>query len=226
MNDSRTALLVGATGLIGGHCLRLLLDDPDYEKVITLGRRELATKHRKLEQHVIEFDRLNELGDLFKSDDIFCCLGTTIKKAGSQEAFRRVDFGLPLEIANLAKAKGATQFLLVSSLGADSGSRVFYSRVKGELELAISKIPFDAVQIFRPSLLLGERDEFRLGEWSAEIFSRLFSFVFVGKLAHYRPIHAEMVAAAMVKTAKAKPGGVNILESTQLQTRSLSLLVL
>ena len=210
-------MLVGASGLVGGHCLQFLLDDPEFEKVITLGRRELSTKHTKLEQHVIDFDRLNKYADLFKADDIFCCLGTTIKKAGSQEAFRRVDFGLPLEIANLAKAKDATQFLLVSSLGADSGSRVFYNRVKGELEEAISKIDFDAVQIFRPSLLLGERAEFRLGERIAEKVSRLFSFVFVGRFANYRPIQAHLVAAAMIITAKAQPSGVNILESAQIR---------
>lgn len=218
MNDSRTALLVGASGLVGGHCLELLLDDEDYEKVVTLGRRDIGVNHIKLEQHLIDFDRLSEYADLFNAKDVFCCLGTTIKKAGSEEAFRRVDFGLPHELAKIASAKGAKQFLLVSSLGADASSRIFYNRVKGDLEEAISSIRFDGVGIFRPSLLLGHRTEFRFGERIAEKTSRLFSFLFVGRLAKYRPIHARMVAAAMVKIAKEQPNGVNIYESDQIRS--------
>lgn len=217
MNDSRTALLLGATGLVGGHCLELLLDDEDYEQVITLGRRDLDRKHPKLEHHLIDFECMTNCRDLIKARDVFCCLGTTIKKAGSQEAFRKVDFKYPYEVAMIARENGVEQFLLVSSIGADARSRVFYSRVKGELEEAIMSIPFDAVQIFRPSLLLGTRDEVRLGEQFAEKVSRFFSFMFVGPFAKYRPIHALEVATAMVKVAKEQPRGVNIYESGQIR---------
>lgn len=220
MNDSRTALLVGASGLVGGHCLQNLLDDKVYDKVITLVRRDLGVKHARLEQHVIDFDRLSEYSELLKANDVFCCLGTTIKKAGSETAFRKVDFDLPHELAKIASARGAKQFLLVSSLGADANSRIFYNRVKGEVEKAVSNVHFDGVQIFRPSLLLGERAESRLGERIAEKTSRVFSFLFVGKLAKYRPIHARMVATAMVKVAKESPHGVNIFESDRIRAMS------
>ncbi len=121
----RTALILGASGLIGGHCLDLLLRDEAYDQVIVLVRKRLPKNHPKLTQHEVNFDRISEHTNLLKADDIFCCLGTTIKKAGSQEAFRKVDFTYAHEAAKLAAANGATQFLLVSSLGADAKSSVF-----------------------------------------------------------------------------------------------------
>ncbi len=217
MNDSRAALILGATGLVGGHCLELLLKDEAYDKVITLGRREIPLEHPKLEQHVIDFERLNEAVDLIKAQDVFCCLGTTIKKAGSQEAFYKIDFTYAHETAKLAQQNGAEQFLLVSALGADPKSRIFYNRVKGEVEAAVSRLPFHGVQIFRPSLLLGQRAEFRRGEQIAEKAAKIFSFIFVGPLKKYRPIHARNVAEAMVRVAKEQPAGVNILESETIR---------
>lgn len=216
MSEARTALLFGATGLVGGHCLDLLLRDEAYGKVITPGRRKLALTHPKLEQHVIDFARLTEYSHVMSAQDVFCCLGTTIKKAGSQEAFRQIDFTYPHEIAQLAHRNGASQFLLVSSLGADQNSSIFYNRVKGETEAAISRIPFDSVQIFRPSLLLGEREEFRRGEQLAEKAANIFSFLFVGPLKKYRPIHARAVSSAMVRVAKEQPSGVNFFESEKV----------
>ena len=217
MNNSRTALLIGATGLVGGHCLDLLLRDEAYESVVALGRRKLTHEHAKLVQHVIDFERLSDHADLIRAHDVFCCLGTTIKRAGSQEAFYKVDFEYTREVARLAKENGAAQFLLVSSLGANAGSRVFYNRVKGEVEEAISRLSFEAVQIFRPSLLLGERAEFRFGERVAEKFSSIFSFLFIGALKKYRPVHARTVAQAMVSVAKEQPAGVNIFESDRIR---------
>ncbi|HVF87991.1 MAG TPA: hypothetical protein VM866_10390, partial [Pyrinomonadaceae bacterium] len=178
--ETRSALLVGATGLVGGHCLNLLLEDAAYQKVVVLGRRMLPVGHRKLEQHIIDFDQLTDYARLIYGQDVFCCLGTTIKKAGSQEAFRRVDFTYPHEVARVAAGNGAEQMLLVSALGADARSRVFYNRVKGETEEAVSKLPFGGVQIFRPSLLLGERQEVRRGEQIAERAMKLFSFALIG----------------------------------------------
>jgi len=224
--DSRTALLFGATGLVGGHCLDLLLADEIYGKVITIGRRNIDRDHPKLEHHSIDFERLIDYVDYIAAEDVFCCLGTTIKKAGSQEAFRKVDFTYPHELAKIAKSNGAEQFLLVSSIGADAKSSIFYNRVKGELEEAIRRIPFDAFQIFRPSLLLGEREETRLGEQVAEKVLGTLSFLFIGPLAKYKPIHASTVAAAMVRIAKAQPRGVNIYESSKIHTLSCQNLVI
>jgi uncharacterized protein YbjT (DUF2867 family) len=216
----RTALLLGATGLVGGHCLDLLLNDAAYSKVLTLGRRLLAREHQKLEHHVIDFERLTEFASLISAQDVFCCLGTTIKKAGSKENFRRVDFTYQYEVARLASQQRAEQLLLISSLGADARSSIFYNRVKGELEDAVSKLAFDGVHIFRPSLLLGERAEFRLGERVAELPMRYVSFLMVGPLRKYRPVTARAVALAMLKIAKEHPAGVNIFESDRIRAMS------
>ena len=213
----RTALLLGASGLIGGHCLDLLLHDEAYDQVIVLVRKSLPKNHPKLTQYEVNFDRLSEQANLLKANDVFCCLGTTIKKAGSQEAFRKVDFTYALEAAKLTAHNGASQFLLVSSLGADAKSSVFYSRVKGEIEAAISALNFLSVSIFRPSLLLGERAEFRLAERLAEPLAKAFSFFLIGSLCKYRAIEARTVAAAMIEIANAKTQGVNVYESDRIQ---------
>ncbi len=220
--STRTALLLGATGLVGGHCLELLLEDEHYAHVATVGRRPAARVHRKLKQHIIDFKTLKPQAEMIKADDVFCCLGTTIKKAGSREAFRKVDYEYPLDVARVALENGAAQFLLVSSLGADAGSSMFYSRVKGEIEAAVSALPFDGVQIFRPSLLLGERAERRTGERVAEAALNLFSFVLRGSLKKYRPVQARAVAAALVRVAKQHPAGVNIFESDHISAQANS----
>ncbi len=213
---SRTALLLGASGLIGGHCLDLLLADKDYTQVTILVRRSLSRTHPKLTQQVVDFDRLTEVADAFRVQDVFCCLGTTIKTAGSQEAFRKVDFTYPVESARLAVQQGATQFLLVSSLGANAKSSVFYSRTKGEVERAVAASDLSSVQIFRPSLLLGQRAEVRSGERMAEKLSRALSFLLVGPLRKYRPIEARAVAAAMIAVAKDQRAGIHLYESNQI----------
>jgi uncharacterized protein YbjT (DUF2867 family) len=213
----KTALLLGAGGLAGGHCLQLLLEDEAYAKVIIWVRKPLALRHPKLEQAVVDFARLESYAQQAKANDVFCCLGTTIKKAGSQAAFRQVDFTYPIEIAKIAAANGAEQFLIVTSLGANPKSAIFYSRVKGEVEAAITPLPFRAIHIFRPSLLLGERQEVRPGEKIAEKVAGAFSFLLRGPLRKYRPIHARVVAAAMVEVAKRNLSGVNIFESERIQ---------
>src|SRR5436190_4644990 len=170
---SRTALLAGATGLIGNHVLQFLLADRTWGRVITVGRRITPHKHEKLEQRVLDLGELETVSDLTHVDDVFCCLGTTIKQAGSQPAFRRVDHAFVLGVAHAGLHAGATQFLLVSAIGADPASRVFYSRVKGETESAVRRLGFPSIQIFRPSHLLGERSEFRLGERIAMVVAPL-----------------------------------------------------
>ena len=202
----RTALLAGATGLVGSHLLRLLLADETYQKVTILGRRGLPLTSPKLQQRLIDFDHLADL-DAPKVDDVFCCLGTTIKKAGSQEAFRKVDLGYVEALARVAARAGAKQFLLVSAIGANSKSRVFYSRVKGETEAAVQAVGFAGTHIFRPSLLLGDRAESRPAERLGIVVGRAVAFAFVGSLRKYRPIAAATVAAAIVRAArKARPG--------------------
>ncbi len=210
--SSRTALIAGATGLVGGHCLDLLLADDAYGAVVSLGRRPLRRTHPKLTHHVIDFDHLDAHADLVAGDDVFCCLGTTMRKAGSKEAFRRVDYDYPLALARVALGRGAEQYLLVSALGANPRSPFFYNRVKGEVERAVSALSFEGVYLFRPSLLTGERAEVRPGERQAEAVLNALSFLLRGPLRKYRPTPAHVVAAAMIAVAKDKPGGVRVYE--------------
>lgn len=207
-----TALIAGATGLVGGHVLQLLLAGGAYERVVAVGRRELATRYQRLEQRIVDFDTLDALADFPAADDIYCALGTTIKRAGSQEAFRRVDHDYVVALAHAGLRAGATQFLLVSAIGADPNARVFYSRVKGETEAAVRQLPYRGIQIFRPSLLLGERAEFRIGERVATWFAPVVGLALVGPLRRYLPIQATDVAKAMVRIAHEAPRGPNVFE--------------
>lgn len=213
----RTALLVGASGLIGRSCLEALLQDSDYSKVTTFVRKPLPLQHPKLQQQVVDFDQLEYHAHLIKGDDIFCCLGTTIKQAGSQDAFYKVDFTYPYNIATIASRNGAGQFFIVTALGASSKSGVFYNRVKGNVEEAVSGLKFNAVHIFRPSLLLGNRDEFRLGEKIAMFLFRIFGFILIGRWRKYRAIRASVVAEAMVTMAKLDLQGKRTYESDVIQ---------
>jgi uncharacterized protein YbjT (DUF2867 family) len=165
-----------------------------------LVRRELPIRTAKVVQRVVDFDHL-EAGLGITADDVFCCLGTTIGKAGSQEAFRRVDHDFPLALARLGKAVGAQQFIMVSSLGADARSRVFYSKVKGETERDIAATGLQKVVFMRPSILRGERREYRAGERAGIFVGRIIAPLLVGRLRKYRPIDADDVAAAMVHAA-------------------------
>jgi len=214
----RVALVAGATGLVGGRCLDRLLREPAYTRVITLGRRHLDRADPRLEQRVVELERLGAAGFEFpRATDVFCCLGTTMKQAGSEAAFRQVDFTFVLSLASLALGAGARQFLLISSLGANPKSRIFYSRVKGETEAAVSTLPFEGRQIFRPSILVGERREQRTGESIGAAVMRGSAFAMVGRLRKYRPIAAATVAEAMVRVALRAPRGVNLFESDEIE---------
>jgi uncharacterized protein YbjT (DUF2867 family) len=214
----RSALLIGASGLIGGHLLRLLVDDETFVRVTVLVRKPLSYRHPKLQEIVVDFDQLDRQRDTLRGHDVFCCLGTTIGTAGSQEAFRRVDFTYVVQAASIAASNGAEQFLLVSSLGANKNARVFYSRVKGEIEEAVSKLPFKSIQIFRPSVLQGARRESRPNEQFAVTILKLTSFILIGGLRRYRPVEAQAVAKAMLAVAKQQKTGVTIYESEQIQT--------
>ena len=203
--------LLGATGLVGRHCLELLADDRAFDRVVVVARRRFggeATAPR-VEGHLIDFDELEAHADIFAVDQVICALGTTIKAAGSRARFRAVDHDLVLTAARMALRKGARHFLLVSALGADAHSRVFYLRVKGELEDALRTLGFRSVTIVRPSVLLGERGEFRLGEEIARRFGALVP----GK---WKPVHARDVAQALVRSAKEDVPGLHILESSDI----------
>src|SRR5215472_17379832 len=215
--SAKTAVLVGASGLVGGYCLQTLLADSRYARILLLGRRELvAVRHPRLGQKVVDFDALTH-SDFAGADEVFCALGTTIRKAGSQQGFRHVDVDYPLTAARLNRQAGAKQFLLVSSVGADAGTKNFYLRTKGELEGAIGKLGFNALHIFRPSLLLGKREEFRLGERIAMATLPLLNFVMVGRTRRYRAISAAVVGKAMVASAQQERCGTFVYEYEELR---------
>jgi uncharacterized protein YbjT (DUF2867 family) len=213
MTDSqRSVLVLGATGLVGGEVVRQLLTDPTVGRVVAATRRPLARVDRpdKLRNVVVDFDRLADAAGLFDIDQIICALGTTIKQAGSQEAFRHVDYELPLAAARLGVEHGVKDFLLVSALGASAASRVFYNRVKGDLEDALRLLPYRSLTIARPSLLVGDRTKRRPGE---EVGKRL-GWLVPGR---YKPIRASRVAAALVAAARHAEPGMRIIESHELQ---------
>ncbi|BBX75498.1 NAD(P)H-binding protein [Mycobacterium shinjukuense] len=202
--------MAGASGHVGGQLLRLLLADPTWDRVHTLVRRPGGSEEAKLVEHVVDFDDLDPHIGLFAGADVFCCLGTTMAKAGSREAFRKVDHGYVVKLAQLASDGQARQFLLVTAIGASARSPSFYSRVKAEAERAVSAMTLPTVHIFRPSLLLGSRAEGRRAEDLGKVLVPLVSPVMVGPLARYRPVHPDAVARRMVQAAKAQQAGVHI----------------
>lgn len=214
--NSKTALLTGASGLVGTELLHILLESPNYEEVKILVRKRVEIQHPKLEQILVDFNRLENYEEHFHVNDVYCCLGTTIKKAGSQEAFRKVDYEYPIKMAQLAKKQEVENFLIISALGADPKSKVFYSRTKGQVEAELKKIGLRALHIFQPSLLLGDRQEFRFGEKIASFLSPLFSPLLFGKLKKYRPVSARRVAYAMYHVAQTDNNGHFIYPSNRI----------
>jgi uncharacterized protein YbjT (DUF2867 family) len=199
-------LVLGATGLVGGHLIRTLAALPGILQIYALVRRPPVEAVPKVSPLVTDFERLDEI-DLPHVPVVFCALGSTIRKAGSREAFRRVDYGYPMTLAERMARLGAEQFCLVSSVGADSGSPNFYLRVKAELERDVSALPFRCVHLFRPSFLTGERAEKRPGERVGMAVAGVLQFLLVGGLRKYRPIPAETVARAMAGAAAAREPG-------------------
>jgi uncharacterized protein YbjT (DUF2867 family) len=210
----RTAILAGATGLIGSHVLQLLLKDPAYDQVIALTRKPLLWDDPKLKDTVVDFENLKDAADVLKGDDVYCCLGTTMKQAGSKEAFRKVDFEYPVSLAKSTKAQGARQFLLVTALGSDKNSSIFYNRVKGEVQEAIQTTGFEAYHIFQPSMLLGPRTDTRAGENIGQAVMKTLDFLIPKK---YKAIEFAKVARAMVALAKENRKGIFFHESGALQ---------
>jgi uncharacterized protein YbjT (DUF2867 family) len=196
----KTAIVLGATGLVGRHLVKLLLDDGRYEKITVFVRRSPGIEHPKLRPHIVDFDTPEAWEELVTGDDLFSCLGTTIKKAGSQEAQYRVDYAYQYRTAKTAAVNGVTTYVLVSSSGANAHSRIFYSRIKGELDRDVKGLPFKTVCILKPSVLMGEREEKRTGE-SLGVFLGKVLIPLVPTLRKYRPIPAETVAKAMIKAA-------------------------
>lgn len=212
MRVMRNVLLLGATGLVGRELLLLLLPDDSVKKVVVVARRATGLAHAKLHEYVFDLGDMERHADAFEVDQIFCALGTTIKQAGSQERFRQIDHDLPLRAAQLGLARGARHYLLVSSTGADAKSRIFYSRVKGELERDLLGLGYPSITIARPSLLVGSRPEQRRGEQFALKLGWLMP-------PGMKPIDARSVARALVNAAREDQPGTCILDSRSMRER-------
>lgn len=213
----KTALIIGSTGLIGSQLLQLLLESTEYSTVITFVKRDSGIQHLKLKQHIIDFDQPETYKELVAGDDFFCAIGTTIKNAGSQEAFRKVDFEYPKAFATIALQNNVKQFLIISSLGADAYSGNFYLKTKGEIQDFLKNCAFESVSVLQPSLLLGNRKEFRLGEKIGSFFMKLFSFLLIGNFKKYKPIESEAVTKAMFSLAQKNHKGFQVIASDAIQ---------
>jgi uncharacterized protein YbjT (DUF2867 family) len=208
-------MLLGATGLTGGMVLDKLLACEQISRVVAPVRRETGINHVKLTETRVDFDHLEQHQDLFAVDAIVCCLGSTIKKAGSRERFRQIDGGIPLKAAELGRQQGVNAFLLMSAVGASSSSPVFYNRVKGELEDGLKTLNYPHLSIYQPGLLMAERAEQRLAENLGIKTMPAINCLLQGPLKRYRGIDAAVVASAMVnelaalaEQAETAPGGV------------------
>lgn len=213
ISSNKTAILFGATGLVGSELLGMLENDSRYSKIKVFGRSKPKFTSEKVELFLGDLRNPERLAINLTGDDLFICLGTTIKVAGSKEEFRRIDLELPAKVAAMTRANGVETATVVSSLGANPKSTNFYLRTKGEMEQQLASVGFDKVAIMRPSLLLGERKEFRLGEVISKYAFKVLGFMFVGKLKRYRAVQANAVAAAMLHHANESFSGVRIMES-------------
>lgn len=219
LEQTRKAIVIGATGMVGQQLVTGLLEQHPYTEVVILVRESLKLTHPKLKQVVVNWDELEKYESAFyQADDLFCCLGTTIKKAGSQAAFRKVDLEYPVTAAKIAERHGIKQFIGISSMGADAKSRVFYSRTKGQFEEEVKKTGIPSVHFVRPSLLLGERKEHRTGEKMGEILLGLLDpLLKLGKGQNYRAIPGSLVATAMIRIALQEQKGIHIYSNQKIR---------
>ncbi len=216
---NKTATIIGSTGLVGSHILQIALNDSFFDKVRILVRKASAVNHPKLEVVVTDFNSEQSLRRGIEENNIvFCAVGTTQNKVkGDKDAYRKVDYDIPVHAARLAKECGCNVFLLVSSVGADSKSNNFYLKLKGEVEDAVKQIGLQSVHIFRPSMLLGNRQESRPAEKIGQVVMKLFSFLIPSK---YKPIKASAVAKAMVAASKNQETGFHIYHYREMEVCS------
>lgn len=197
----KTAILLGATGLTGGILLQKLLQDSRYRKVVIFSRRKVAVKHPKIEEHLVDLLQLENEKDFFKADEIFCCIGSTQKKTPDEKTYHQIDYGIPVTAAKIAKEKGIDNFLVISALGANAGSKLFYNRTKGEMERDVLAEGIPKTFIFQPALIAGDREEKRIFEKISKEVMKVANPLLSGGLKKYRSIHPETIAEAMLKVA-------------------------
>lgn len=212
-------LIAGASGMVGRELTQLCMKDRRIDTIFLLVRRHLDIEHDKVNQIIVDYETISEKDIPDRLDAVYCCLGTTIKKAKTKDNFRKVDFDYVIELANLAKFKKAKKFFAITAMGANRKSSMFYNRVKGETEdYLMNDLHMDNVFILRPALLLGNRDEYRLGERMATVVMKLINVLFIGNLRIYKAIPAKTVAKAMLNLSKMEESGKRILLNDALFT--------
>jgi len=211
------AIVSGVTGLVGHKLLLQLIEDDAISNIICLSRKQLDFNCSKLDQKVDNFENLIEKLKCIKADIAFCCLGTTIKKAGSKNQQYIIDHDYVIEFAKACHASGVKKFAVVSSIGAHSQSSNFYLRTKGQMENDLKKIPFESLFILRPSILLGQRNEYRFGEEIGKVILQWASPLLFGSAKKYRGIHASAVASKMINLCKSDLQGIHIIESDHIK---------
>ena len=212
----KTALVIGSNGLIGRHLIFELIKSDRYSKIIALSRKDLILSHPKLQQEIVSFDQLDENAPYFHVDDVFCCIGTTKAKTPNQNDYRKIDHDIPVNIRGICLKKGAQQFLMVSSMGANLQSSIFYSRLKGETERDLGNLGYQSFHAIRPSLLLGERKEQRIGESIFKLIFKPLNFLLMGPLKAYKAIEGIQVAKALIAIASLEKQGNHIWMNNQL----------
>ena len=202
MSDiKKTAVIFGASGLVGGELVKLLIADTRYEKIKLFTRSPLNINIPYVEEYVIDFEKLDQYDEEISGHHVFCCLGTTAKKTPDKKAYDNIDFHWPVNISRICERNGSEAFAVISSIGANPNSSVFYLRTKGLMENAVLQSKVKKIIIVRPSFLLGKRGEARLGEKFVNIIAGFLSVFMVGVLKKYKPIHAYEVAGAMIFAA-------------------------
>lgn len=212
----KTAIVLGATGLTGSFVLEKLFNDERYSVVKVFTRRSLEISHVKLEEHVLDLFELEKVADAFQADEVYCCIGTTKAKTPDLEVYRKVDYGIPLTAAQLSKQNGISTFLVVSAMGADAESRIFYNRTKGEMERDVFQEGLSKTYFFQPSLISGERKEKRTFETLGKQLMKVVNYLLVGPLKKYQSIHPETIAEAMIQVAN-KGYRKNRIESDEIK---------
>ncbi len=197
----KSAIIFGATGLIGRNVVKRLIVDDRYNKIIAFTRRELEIKHEKIEERIVDLFNIKDHSGEIKGDDLFYCIGTTAKKTPDKEKYREIEYQIPLNIAKIATKNDIKNFVILSSIGANAMSKTFYLKNKGELEDVLLKLSLNNLVILRPSLLIGKRNEFRIWEEFGKRLSMLIGFLMIGKLKKYKPIRASDLASCMIKMA-------------------------
>ncbi|APZ47191.1 nucleoside-diphosphate sugar epimerase [Polaribacter reichenbachii] len=216
---SKTAIILGATGLTGNILLKKLIEDKEYSKIKLFSRNSVSIKSEKIEEFIVDLLSLEKESKDFIADEVFCCIGTTVAKTKDKELYKAIDYGIPVTAAKIAKENGIATFIVMSSLGADAKSSVFYNRTKGEMERDILCKKIKHTYILRPSLIGGDRKEFRLAEKLGKGIMQILNPLLTGSLKKFRMIHPEKIATCMQVLAKTKPG-VNILSSDEIVDKS------